>query len=283
MYRSATRIGTVPNEPIWKPPTKARMVARMADFARETLREAKGFAARGEWRLAVQRCELIRSRTKVPESVLIETWGVLGVAHVELGSYEEALSFLKRAAPNEATVAAAERCFRELELSGDPHTIFEREAERRVRRKRRGWIAALVALLSIPLLGCCAWIGYSMFGAYSAGTEMMAEYERGRAEGVEAGRTISAAECVERSIERALACGEPDTEAAAMCRMQVTAFRDGCFTVASDRDAYCAAMPSAAEAEDPVQDRCDGREEPAYGECIEAFYHAQALCQHHPP
>jgi hypothetical protein len=243
----------------------------MADFARETLREAKALVERREWRLAIQRCELIRSRSRVPESVL-----------VELGSYEEALSFLKRAARTPATVVAAERCFRELELDGDPLAIFEREADRRVRRKRRVWTVALVAVLAVPLLACCVWIGWSMLGAYSAGTEMMAEYERGRMEGVEAGRTLSAAACVERSIERALACGEPDTEEGGACAMRVNAFREGCFMVASDRDAYCAGLPPAGEVEDPVQDRCDGREQPARDLCIGAVFHAQLLCEHHP-
>jgi hypothetical protein len=249
---------------------------RMGDFARETLREARGFAERGEWRLAIQRCELIRSRQRVPESILIETFGILGCAHVELEQYEEALSFLKRAAPTPATIAAAERCYREAGLSGDPRALFERDADRQVRRKRRLLVAAIAGVLSLPVLGCCGWFAWVIADGFAESAELAAAYETRRAEGARAGAGRTIAECIDRSVARWTAC-TGSAEALARCRMEVVAYRDGCYGVAIDGAEYCAGLPPD---EALLDERCDGREEPARTACIEAVQGARFWCDY---
>lgn len=246
----------------------------MADCARETLREARAFAGKGEWRLAIQRCELIRSRTRVSESILIETFGILGCGHVELGQYEEALSFLKRASPTPVTIAAAQRCYHELELSGDPRAVFERDADRQVKRKRRFIIGAVAGALALPLLACCGWLVWAVGDSYDVAADLQREMELQRAEGVRAGAGISVAECVDRSTAQWVECYASNDESG-VCFVGVTAFREGCLTVAAGRDDFCSELPRDDEG---LAARCEGRPEEEFSGCIEAVFGARLWC-----
>ena len=53
----------------------------------------------------------------MPEPMLDEVWTILGIATMEKGEYEEALSYLKRAPDDREVREAIRRCEEELETA----------------------------------------------------------------------------------------------------------------------------------------------------------------------
>lgn len=88
---------------------------KASPFSKELLAKAKKAMAREDWREAARLCHQLRaSGHAIPNRLMHSIWEILGLATLELGKHEEALSYLKRAKPSKKVRDAMERCEREL-------------------------------------------------------------------------------------------------------------------------------------------------------------------------
>lgn len=81
-------------------------------FGDSLLKEAKTALQSGDYREAARLCHQIRADSSVSDNNMRVIWEILGVANVELGDYEEAAYWLKRAPDTPAVLAARHKVSR---------------------------------------------------------------------------------------------------------------------------------------------------------------------------
>jgi stage IV sporulation protein FB len=92
---------------------------RGSSVASELLSNAQQAFDEGNFREAARLAQQARAMYQMSPVQLEKTWEILGRATAELGEHEEALAYLRRARPNEATRAATERVLLALGRDGE--------------------------------------------------------------------------------------------------------------------------------------------------------------------
>ena len=88
---------------------------KMSEFGKEMLEDARKNFAEQDYREAARLCHQLRaSGEPIAAKQLDEIWQILGLATVEMGDYEEAMEWLKRAPKTPRIEAAIARCEDEL-------------------------------------------------------------------------------------------------------------------------------------------------------------------------
>lgn len=79
-----------------------------SDFHEELLEEAEEAMDEEDWSEAARVAHHMRSVGSMPEKMLGKVWTILGIANMQMGDYEEALKYLKRA-PDKSKVRRAKK------------------------------------------------------------------------------------------------------------------------------------------------------------------------------
>lgn len=91
-----------------------RSLATASDFHQELLAQAEAALADEDWREAYRVCHLMRASGQMPEKMLKRVWTILGLSATEMGEYDEAIDYLRRAPQSAEVASALERCQREV-------------------------------------------------------------------------------------------------------------------------------------------------------------------------
>lgn len=106
--------------------------------------QARAAFARGDYREAARVAHQARANAQLARPLLEEVWEILGLATWQLAEPEEALSYLRRAAPSAAVRAATEACLVALGRQDELDDIRDRwQLTGRGRHLDRALIAAL--------------------------------------------------------------------------------------------------------------------------------------------
>ena len=100
-------------QPLFAHGSGRKVKAKASPYLKEMMEKSREALANEDWREAARICHQLRaSNGAIPEKTMNEIWEILGVTAVEMGEYEEALGWLKRAPQNarvKDAVARAER------------------------------------------------------------------------------------------------------------------------------------------------------------------------------
>jgi tetratricopeptide (TPR) repeat protein len=137
-------------------PTPSTVAAELVENARLALREER-------FKEAARLAQQARAQSGVSPSLLDQIWEVLGLATTELGEYEEALSYLSRAKPNERVRQATTRCLtalgREEELQDVDDVIHVRSVASTRGRHMDRWLWGALGFIALAI---CMVFGTSM-------------------------------------------------------------------------------------------------------------------------
>lgn len=94
-----------------------RSRSKPSSFQQELLEDAEEAMENEDWREAARLAHQMRSLGSMPDNTLDEVWTILGLATMNLGDYEEALGYLKRAPEKSKVKKAIRRCEEEVNQS----------------------------------------------------------------------------------------------------------------------------------------------------------------------
>ena len=113
-------------------------------FAAELHAKAQEAMESGDWREAARLGHQIRAETNVPDRLLDKVWQLLAVSTTQLGEYEEALGYVKRA-PKTPMVAEAEvRCLAMLGRKADAEAALGQPPASKLPERTRQTLQTLI-------------------------------------------------------------------------------------------------------------------------------------------
>jgi Zn-dependent protease len=125
-------------------PIASGVAAELVDSASEALRD-------GRYKDAALHAQQARAQDGVTQALLDKIWEILGLATCELGEYEEALAYLRRARPSERVRAATARCLRELGREDEIEDIRARWEDNSRTSHMGRWLAGALGFIAVAI------------------------------------------------------------------------------------------------------------------------------------
>jgi stage IV sporulation protein FB len=126
-------------------------VPASSGLADELVEEAQQALRDGSFKDAARLAQQARAQDGVSPAQLDKIWEILGLATLELGEHEEALSYLRRARPSERVREATLRCLRELDREDELDEIHtRREAAVRTDYMAR-WLVGALGFIAVAI------------------------------------------------------------------------------------------------------------------------------------
>ncbi|HKU39403.1 MAG TPA: hypothetical protein VJR89_14695 [Polyangiales bacterium] len=124
--------------------------SRGSGHAEELVANAQEAFDEGRYQDAARVAQQARALDQVAPGELDKIWRILGLANAELGHHEEALAYLRRARPTDATRAATEACLRALgrenEL-GEYRVLWQGGGPARRTSNMTGWLIGALGFI----------------------------------------------------------------------------------------------------------------------------------------
>ena len=136
--------GQAASEEVAAPRTNS-LAGELVASANEALKE-------GNYKEAARRAHQARAQEGIPPATMEKVWEILGLATEQLGEYEEALAYLRRARANERVRSATERCLTHLGRTDELATMEQRWATNPKTVQMRGFLIGALTFIGAAIV-----------------------------------------------------------------------------------------------------------------------------------
>lgn len=126
-------------------PRTSSLASELVSGAYEALQE-------GNFKEAARRAHQARAQEGVSPSTMEKIWEILGLATEQLGEYEEALAYLRRARPNERVRAASQRCLVALGRTQELSAMEQRWSTTAKAVQMQGYLIGALTFIGVAIL-----------------------------------------------------------------------------------------------------------------------------------
>jgi thioredoxin-like negative regulator of GroEL len=125
---------------------------RTSSLAGELVSGAFEALQAGNYKEAARRAHQARAQEGVPSATMEKIWEILGLSTEQLGEYEEALAYLRRARPNERVRGATERCLAQLGRSDELSSMEQRWTTNPKTIQMRGYLIGALTFIGVAIV-----------------------------------------------------------------------------------------------------------------------------------